>query len=80
MSAASLVSVRDKRILVVAEVEALLGEQTTKDARSAGWLRPVAVKENNRRDRPIFAAADVRAVEDRILSGEYPGQLKGGAA
>jgi hypothetical protein len=76
----AIVSVRDKRILTVAEVVGLLGEQTTKDARAAGWLRPVATKENNRRDRPIFAAADLRAVEDRILSGEYPGQEKGGAA
>jgi len=70
-------SLREKRILTTAEVEGLIGEQTARDARSAGWLKPVVTKDNARRPRPIFAMADVRAVEDRILSGEYPGQGKG---
>lgn len=78
MSAAALVSIRDKRILTTAEVVALLTEQTLKDARAAGWIRPAAVKEG-KANRPIYSAADVRAVEDRILSGEYP-RPKGGAA
>ncbi len=70
--------IRQRRILTTADVVLLLSEQTMLDARAAGWLRPVAVKENSRRDRPIYSAADVRAVEDRILSGEYPGQRKEG--
>lgn len=70
------VSIRDKRILTVAEVKGLLGDQVTRDARSTGWLRPCVVKENERNRRPLFTMSDVRSVEDRISSGEYPGQQK----
>jgi len=72
-------TLRDKRILTTAEAVSLLGIQTVRDARAAGWLKPVVTKDNARRPRPIFSMADVRAVEDRILEGEYPGQGKGGA-
>lgn len=78
MSAASTISIRDKRILTTAEVIALISEQTLKDARAAGWIRPVAVKQG-KANRPIYSAADVRAVEDRILCGEYPQPKEGRA-
>jgi|GEM_PF-4991468 len=74
MRAAS--ELREKRILTVAEVAALLGDQVTADARAAGWLRPCVVKENARNRRPFFAMSAVRAVEDSILGGEYPGQAR----
>jgi len=75
MSSATMI--REKRILTMGEVDALLGRQVALDARAAGWLRPCVTKENARNRRPFFAMAAVRAVEDRIMDGEYPGQGKG---
>ncbi len=72
-----VVNIREKRVLSVKEVSLLLGEQVVRDARAAGWLKPCVVKLNDRTPRPFFGMGDVRAVEDRILSGEYPGQKRG---
>ena len=71
------ISIRDKRILTVGEVEQLLGPQVAVDARKAGWLVPCAVKENARIRRPFFAMVNVRAAEERIMAGDYPGQGRG---
>lgn len=76
MSALITVSIRDKRILTAKEVQSLLGEQVARDARAVGWLRPCVTKENPRNRRPLFTMTEVRAVEDRISAGEYPGQEK----
>ena len=72
MSAAC--SLREKRILTVADVARLLGDQVAIDARRAGWLKPCVVKDNARNRRPFFRMEDLRAVEDRMSEGEYPGQ------
>ncbi len=77
-AAAERIGIRDKRVVTAAEVEALLGRQVADDARRAGWLRPCVVKANERFPRPFFRMVDVRAVEDRMAEGEYPGQVKGG--
>lgn len=70
-------TIRDKRVLTSGEASALLGRQVFEDARAAGWLAPCVTKENERNRRPFFTAAAVRAVEDRMSEGEYPGQAPG---
>jgi hypothetical protein len=67
----------NSRILTLADVYRLLGRQTTDDAIQSGWLRPRCLKEVPRGpQRRLFALSDVHDVEDRILAGEYPGQIK----
>jgi len=63
------------RLLSRSEVEKVLGPQIFKDALLAGWLRPRAAKQGAGKRTDIYALSDVREVEDRILAGEYPGQL-----
>ena len=63
------------RLLSRREVESVIGPQVFKDALLAGWLRPRAAKQGAGKRTDIYALSDVREVEDRILAGQYPGQL-----
>jgi len=63
------------RILSLADVYRLLGRQVADDAIQHGWLSPCCQKAVPRGpSRRLFDLNALRAVEDRILSGEYPGQ------
>jgi hypothetical protein len=63
------------RLLSRREVESVIGPQIFKDALLAGWIRPRVSKLGMGKRTDIYALSDVRDVEDRILAGEYPGQL-----
>jgi hypothetical protein len=61
------------RICTTNEAIRILKPQIFEDARAAGWLRPRAEKASKRGiPTRVYALADVLAVEDRILKGEYP--------
>jgi hypothetical protein len=64
------------RILTMSDVERKLGQQVTADVLRADWLKHRCTKSTGRGSaKRFFALEDVEAVEDRILCGEYPGQL-----
>ena len=67
---------RRRLFLKRSEVEALLGQTVANDAIAAGWLKPKTIKRGKKRANAmiLFSAADVSAVEDRLNSGQYPGQ------
>ncbi len=67
-------TVPEARTLSQAEAERILRRQVFIDATKAGLLKPCCMKKNTERDKAIFATSDVRAVEDLILAGVYPGQ------
>jgi hypothetical protein len=54
------------------DVVRLLGSGLFTDACAAGWLKPRARRAGPSRDAVRYATSDVRAVEHRILAGEYP--------
>jgi hypothetical protein len=65
------------RVITLADVYRLLGRQTADDAIKHGWLKPCCLKDVPRGpQRRLYALADIHRVEDRLLSGEYPGQPK----
>ena len=65
------------RILSQADVYRLLGRQTADDAFRNGWLKPCCLKFVPRGpQRRLFDLEAIRRVEDRLLAGEYPGQVK----
>jgi len=65
------------RVITVADVYRLLVRQTADDAIRNGWLKPCCLKDVPRGpQRRLYALADLHRVEDRLLSGEYPGQPK----
>lgn len=65
------------RVLTLADVYRLLGRQTADDALRIGWLQPCCLKNVPRGpQRRLFSLSDINRVEDRLLSGEYPGQTK----
>ncbi len=65
------------RVITLADVYRLLGRQTADDAIKHGWLKPCCIKDVSRGpQRRLYAMADIHLVEDRLLSGEYPGQPK----
>ena len=51
----------------------LLSRKTFDDAQIHGWLRPRVRRPTGGGSSPIYALEDVRAVEARLLNGEYPG-------
>lgn len=60
------------------ECIALLTRTVYEDAVKHGWLAPRCTRATSKgRGTDFFATEDVRAVEDRLLAGEYPGQGKG---
>lgn len=65
------------RVITLADVYRLLGRQTADDAICNGWLKPCCLKNVPRGpQRRLYALADINSVEDRLLSGQYPGQTK----
>jgi hypothetical protein len=65
------------RVITLADVYRLLGRQTADDAIKHGWLTRCFLKDVPRGpQRRLYALADIHRVEDRLLSGEYPGQPK----
>jgi hypothetical protein len=67
---------RKRLFLKRSEVEDLLGQTVCNDAIAHGWLKPKTIKKGKKRENAmiLFSAADVSKVEDRLNSGEYPGQ------
>ena len=65
------------RVITLADVYRLLGRQTADDAICNGWLKPCCLKNVPRGpQRRLYALADINRVEDRLLSGQYPGQTQ----
>ncbi len=65
----------DPRVLSLAEVYRLLGRQVTDDALEHAWLKHCCLKDVPcGSPRRFFALSDVQAVEERLLTGQYPGQ------
>ena len=61
------------RILSSEDCKRILGAETFRDAVASGWLRPRCEKTVPRGPkRKLFSLDDVKAVESRILAGEYP--------
>jgi hypothetical protein len=54
------------------DVVKLLGRGLYDQALAAGWLKPCSRRKGARRDVVRYSTAAVRAVEHRILAGEYP--------
>lgn len=67
-------STLEPRTASTREAISLLGRRLFDDARAAGWLRPRAVRPHGARGPipAVYAVADLREVEDRVLAGEYP--------
>jgi len=55
-----------------ADVIYLLSRKTFDDAQRAGWIKPRVLRPTGKGASPIYAVDDVRAVESRLLNGEYP--------
>lgn len=65
------------RILSQADAYRLLRRQTADDSLRHGWLKPCCPKNVPRGpQRRLFSLSDIHRVQDRLLSGEYPGQTK----
>jgi len=65
------------RVITLADAYRILGRQTTDDAIRNGWLTPCCLKNVPRGPpRRLYALADIHRVEDRLLSGHYPGQTQ----
>lgn len=60
------------RVLSQAEAYRYLRKQVMLDALACGWIAPCAVKQGAKLRTKYYRLQDVKAVEQRLLDGEYP--------
>lgn len=60
------------RVVSQAEACRYLRKQIMLDAIKCGWIAPCAVKHGEKLRTKYYRRCDVEAIEQRLLSGEYP--------
>lgn len=71
-------SIRDKKLLTLAEVTSLLGSGITGRCLRIGWLKPCATEAGVTKPSKVYSMALVEEIENRIQCGNYPIEIENG--
>jgi hypothetical protein len=71
-------SIREKKILTLAEVTSLLGSGITGRCLRIGWLRPCAEEKSLTKPAKVYSMRLVEEIENRIQCGNYPIEIENG--
>jgi len=65
-------TIRDQKVLTLAEVNSLLGQGLTLSCIKAGWLNPCASDPRSKKPRKLYSMRDVELCENNLQTGLWP--------